>query len=99
LKKQFEIIGDIFAMYSDLMKKNQIELVSTPYAHPISPLLVDFGLDAELDRQLKKSLEVFKETFGITPNGIWASECALMISHLKLLELMDLNGPSLMLTT
>ena len=85
LKKQFEIIGDIFAMYSDLMKKNQIELVSTPYAHPISPLLVDFGLDAELDRQLKKSLEVFKETFDSTPNGIWTSECALNDESLKII--------------
>lgn len=84
LRKQMEVIDKIFGIYKDLSTKNQIELVSTPYAHPISPLLVDFGLSGELLKQLDKSNEVFYKVFGFYPKGIWASECAINDETLKL---------------
>jgi len=77
LNKQKEIISMIFPEYKKLLEEKTIELVSTPYTHPISPLLVDFGLETELKDQLAFSNNTFKEIFHELPNGIWASECAL----------------------
>ncbi|MGC9072650.1 MAG: glucodextranase DOMON-like domain-containing protein [Caldisericum sp.] len=77
LKKQMEIMSMILPEYKKLMDEKLIELVTTPFSHPISPLLLDFGLANELKDQLSASNKLFKETFGSTPSGIWASECAL----------------------
>jgi len=91
IKKQLEIMSKIFEIYKDLANKKQIEVVSTPYAHPISPLLVDFGLDSELKRQLETSNSVFNSVFGFDPQGIWASECAINDETLKIFSSYNLK--------
>jgi alpha-amylase/alpha-mannosidase (GH57 family) len=46
-KELFELIGrlvtDIIARYRKLQEKGQIEISTTPYYHPILPLLIDFA--------------------------------------------------------
>lgn len=84
LKKQTEILKMVFPEYKKLMDQKVIELVTTPYAHPISPLLVDFGLENELQDQLNYGNKIFNEIFNATPTGIWASECALNDEVLKM---------------
>ncbi len=42
-----ELIGSIIPRYRHLAEINQIELTTTPYAHPISPLLIDLECGKE----------------------------------------------------
>ncbi|BAL80864.1 glucodextranase DOMON-like domain-containing protein [Caldisericum exile] len=91
LRKQMEIMSMILPEYKKLMDEKLIEIVSTPFAHPISPLLVDFGLSTELKEQLDASNKLFNETFGSTPAGIWASECALNDDVLKIFSEFNLK--------
>ncbi|MGC8757606.1 MAG: glucodextranase DOMON-like domain-containing protein [Caldisericaceae bacterium] len=84
LDTQESIIKGVFAVYSKLLNTKQIELVTTPYAHPISALLVDFGLNDELAKQIQKGLSLFENEFGTKPSGVWAPECALNDEVLKI---------------
>jgi alpha-amylase/alpha-mannosidase (GH57 family) len=86
LNEQLNILKKVFEEYKALANKGQIDLFSTPYAHPISPLLIDFGWRDDLKLQIEKSNEVFKKVFGTTPKGIWASECAINDKTLKMLN-------------
>lgn len=41
INKQYEIMSKIIPLYAELQKNNQIEVTTTPFFHPIMPLLVD----------------------------------------------------------
>lgn len=51
-----ELLAKVIQCYADLSKNGQVELSVTPYAHPISPLLLDFrsAHDAMPDAPLPK---------------------------------------------
>ncbi len=84
------ILGKVIQIHKELQDKGQIEVITTPYAHPILPLLYDSNLElvgnpaAEMpDRfsfpndaiaQLDRSVEVYKDHFGKAPRGLWPSE-------------------------
>ena len=77
MNAQNMILKKILPEYKKLLDKKQIEVVTTPYAHPISALLMDFGWDNDLKMQIDKANTVFKSTFGSEPKGVWAPECAI----------------------
>jgi len=84
------ILGKVIQIHKELQDKGQIEVITTPYAHPILPLLYDTNLElvgnpaAEMpDRfsfpndaiaQLDRSVEIYKDHFGKAPHGLWPSE-------------------------
>lgn len=41
LRKQYEIMSKIIPLYAELQKNKQIEITTTPFFHPIMPLLAD----------------------------------------------------------
>lgn len=41
INKQYEIMSKIIPLYAELQKNKQIEVTTTPFFHPILPLLVD----------------------------------------------------------
>jgi alpha-amylase/alpha-mannosidase (GH57 family) len=84
LSEQLKIIPKVFQIYKELLDKNQIELVTTPYSHPISPLLTDFGWTDDLKLQIDTANEIFNNVFQNKPGGAWASECALNDDTLKI---------------
>ena len=49
-----ELINSIIPRYRELADKGQIELTTSPYAHPIIPLLIDFDSAAEAMPNLQK---------------------------------------------
>lgn len=83
LDAQMKILNMVFEEYKKLAELSQIELFSTPFAHPISPLLVDFGWSSDLEKQVEKTNEIFEKHFGFKPKGVWASECAINDESLK----------------
>ena len=86
---QRSIIRKIIPTLKKFVEKNKIEITTSPYYHPILPILLDYknikkngtdddisNLKTELDAkiQTKMALDRIEEIFGKRPRGIWPSE-------------------------
>ncbi|MFH1612907.1 MAG: glycoside hydrolase family 57 protein, partial [bacterium] len=77
LKKQKEIVSSIIPIYKKFQNENRIEISTSPFYHPILPLLCqegkfDFKKDAQI--QIQKSVKFYEEIFEKKPQGFWPSE-------------------------
>ena len=89
-EKQREIVGHVLPEYARLAATGQIEISTTPYYHPILPLLCDsniagvahpnvplpprFRYPGDARRQLELAREYVEQHFGVAPVGLWPSE-------------------------
>jgi alpha-amylase/alpha-mannosidase (GH57 family) len=85
-----KIMGDILVRYKDLYDKGQIEISTTPFFHPILPLLYDtnfaqrampwvklpkeFSFPTDANGQVEWAIAQHAEVFGRKPKGLWPSE-------------------------
>jgi len=100
---QIENVRKVIPLHRDLCNSGQIELTTTPFYHPILPLLVDslsareampnvampsvqFKAPEEADRQLRMSVDYFKNKLGIDPQGLWPSEGSISKEVLSLIR-------------
>ncbi|ASJ01114.1 glucodextranase DOMON-like domain-containing protein [Thermococcus gorgonarius] len=75
-----------------LLGNGNVEVTVVPYAHPIGPILNDFGWESDFNEHVKKAHELYGEYLGggsVTPVGGWAAESAL---NDKTLEILAENG-------
>jgi alpha-amylase/alpha-mannosidase (GH57 family) len=89
-EKQREIVGKVIPEYQKLAASGQIEISTTPYYHPILPLLCDsniagvshpgvplpprFRYPQDARRQLTLARDYVTRHFGKPPAGLWPSE-------------------------
>jgi alpha-amylase/alpha-mannosidase (GH57 family) len=89
-RKQREICARVIPEYSKLAESGQIEISTTPFYHPILPLLCDsdiasvshpqvplpprFCFPEDARMQLQMARDYVKKTFGVAPVGLWPSE-------------------------
>ncbi len=89
-EKQREIVGRVLPAYQKLAATGRIEISTTPYYHPILPLLCDsniagvshphvplpprFRYPQDAERQLRLAREYIAQNFGVAPVGLWPSE-------------------------
>ena len=89
-EKQREIVGRVLPQYARLAASGQIEISTTPYYHPILPLLCDsqiasvahpsvplpprFRYPGDAHKQLQLAREYVEGHFGVAPVGLWPSE-------------------------
>jgi len=87
------VMAKVTAIHKELQDNRQIEVITTPYAHPILPLIYNSDLaatgnpSAELPErfswpndaiaQLQRSVDIYKEHFGQAPRGLWPGEGAV----------------------
>ncbi|MEJ5314367.1 MULTISPECIES: glucodextranase DOMON-like domain-containing protein [Anaerolinea] len=88
------IMAQVLPVHRELQDAGQIEVITTPYAHPILPLIYDTNLalagnsSAELPEgrffypqdvqaHLEKAVEIYTQTFGKPPRGMWPGEGAV----------------------
>ena len=98
---QREIIRKIIPTLKNFIKNNKIEITTSPYYHPIIPILVDyknikknnteselFELKTEADAklQIEMALDRVEEIFDKRPKGIWPSEQCVSAKTLDLLS-------------
>lgn len=99
---QREIIRQIIPEIRKLVAENKIEITTSPYYHPILPILLDYKeirkdhseqdelseLNAEEDAkiQTKMALDRIEELIGKRPRGIWASEQCVSPKTLEMLS-------------
>ena len=77
-------IRDIIPEYRRLQATGSIEISTTPFYHPILPLLIDSKVDGNVPvdmhfpydarEQLARAQAFMKERFGKIPQGLWPSE-------------------------
>jgi alpha-amylase/alpha-mannosidase (GH57 family) len=88
-----EVIRRVISLHRDLQDSGQIEVITSPYAHPILPLLYNtklalvgnssadmpgrFSYPNDAIAQLGRSVEMYQELFGRPPAGLWPSEGAV----------------------
>jgi len=87
LQKKMESTSKVDSIF---WNNGQIELTTTPYAHPILPLLLDsdvtkisqptaqlpmrFSFPEDANLHVQLAIEKFQSLFGNLPNGMWPSE-------------------------
>ena len=90
LSLQLAAVKEIVPLYRRLMEREQIELTTTPFFHPILPLVIDtdftrrarpdlplpsrFHAPEDAEAQLHRAVELHTTTFGRAPVGLWPSE-------------------------
>jgi alpha-amylase/alpha-mannosidase (GH57 family) len=88
--KQRDICARVIPEYRKLAAAGQIEISTTPFYHPILPLLCDsdiasvahphvalprrFSYPEDARLQLDMARDYIEATFGISPTGLWPSE-------------------------
>ncbi|MDW7651175.1 MAG: glycoside hydrolase family 57 protein [Bacillota bacterium] len=93
IRKQWEIISQVVPVHRELAEKGQIELITTPFYHPIVPLLIDsrsalraspglhlpstFSYMEDAAEQTVRAINQFRRCFGGHPTGIWPPEQAV----------------------
>jgi alpha-amylase/alpha-mannosidase (GH57 family) len=90
LATQREVLGQLIPLYRQLQERGQVELSTTPFYHPILPLLIDtdsarrarpdsalpqrFTHPEDAETQLRAALDFHESLFGRRPVGLWPSE-------------------------
>ncbi len=90
LAKHISMLRGIIPKYREAAASGQVELTTTPFYHPILPLLVDtdiaktampdnrqdfrFAYPEDAAAQVKRAVEYFREKFGVEPRGMWPAE-------------------------
>jgi len=80
LRVQNETVASILPLYKKCQDEGKIEISTTPYYHPILPLLCggkgvqgfDFREDARW--HVKHAVKLYREVFGRDPVGMWPAE-------------------------
>lgn len=89
-RKQLELLRLVIPEYKKLARSGQIEISTTPFYHPILPLLCDSNIAAvshphvplprtfQYPEDARKQLEMARayigRVFGVAPVGLWPSE-------------------------
>ncbi|MEM4160357.1 MAG: glucodextranase DOMON-like domain-containing protein, partial [Thermoplasmata archaeon] len=91
LSKQKQIADKVLPLYKERLSANQCEITTTPYYHPILPLLLMDNWTGSISNMkvvkgiwredalthLRMAREKYKEVFGTEPVGLWPSEEAV----------------------
>ncbi len=97
---QRDIMRKIIPAYKEYLNKGRIEITTSPYYHPILPILLDNrnikkttenapqNLKTYLDGKLqtKMALDRIEEIFGKRPRGVWPSEHCVNSKTLEMLS-------------
>jgi alpha-amylase/alpha-mannosidase (GH57 family) len=89
-RKEREILAAVVPVYKEFAARGQIEISTTPFYHPILPLICDSNIAAvshpgitlpsrfqypqDALHQLKSAREFMERQFGRAPAGLWPSE-------------------------
>ena len=92
-RKQLEFMTAVLPAYQEFASRGQIEISTTPFYHPILPLLCDSEIDEvshphvplpsrfrypeDARLQLERARDYIRERFGKPPQGLWPSEGAV----------------------
>jgi len=87
LKRQKEVVSSILPAYKKMQDEGKIEISTTPFYHPILPLLLNDGFNYNEDAawHVKKAIDLYKKVFGRKPAGMWPAEGSVSRSAAELM--------------
>ena len=90
LKTQAETLREVILLYRAAQSRGQIEITTSPFYHPILPILIDsrhasrampwvslpipFSYPEDAQAQVQKAVSFYRDLFGRDPMGLWPSE-------------------------
>ena len=93
LAEQYKILRAVIPIHRALQRAGRIEITTSPYYHPVLPLLVDsdratidrpgtwlpprFAHPEDADAQVRLAVEDYRRWFGRPPRGMWPAEGAV----------------------
>ncbi|MEX0599399.1 MAG: hypothetical protein WD205_02075, partial [Rhodothermales bacterium] len=93
IEEQLKILRAVVPVHRALQDRGQIEVSTTPFYHPILPLLIDsdsatldragatlpnrFAYPQDADAQVKRAVDFYTARFGRRPRGMWPAEGAV----------------------
>ena len=99
-RKQQEILAQVMPVHRDFARRGQIEISTTPFYHPILPLVCDtrvagvahpgvplptpFRYPEDAREQLRRARDYMQRAFGKAPVGLWPSEGSVSDEALEL---------------
>ncbi|OAA31378.1 glycoside hydrolase family 57 [Kosmotoga arenicorallina S304] len=95
INKQLEIMGEVVEKHKALWESGKVELTTSPFYHPILPILIEKGWESDAQGQIERGLEYFQTLFGKKPEGLWPSEQAV---HNELVPMLEKSGISWIVT-
>ena len=100
--EQYKIMRAVIPMHRQLQDRGQAEIATSPYFHPILPLLIDtdaalidragatlparFAYPEDAEAQVTLAIADYQRWFGRAPAGLWPPEGAVSQSMLPMLE-------------
>ena len=100
VRKQRDALAAVLPVYRDFAARGQIEISTTPYYHPILPLLCDSDIAAvshpgvnlprrfrypqDARTQLERARSYLRDMLGVTAAGLWPSEGSISDEALAL---------------
>lgn len=79
------LINETLNGYIDLVNSKQIEVITSPFYHPLLAILVERGWERDALNQLLLGKAYTQKVMGITPNGTWSPEMAFGIEVIPIL--------------
>lgn len=100
INEQYKIMRAVIPLHRQLQNQSQIEIATTPFYHPILPILIDsdqatidrpgtslphrFAHPEDANDHVKRAIEYYQQRFGQPPRGMWPAEGAVSQSVIPL---------------
>ena len=105
LDTHISIMKDIIPLYQAAQESGQIEIATSPFYHPIGPLVMNvgyalrcmdtrlpeegFSYPEDLNDQVIRAMKLHEKIFGVKPAGIWPAEGSVCP---EMVEILAKNG-------
>jgi len=86
LAEPSEACGEALEKYRSLASSGQIEILTSPYYHPIMPVLLAKNWTSDLVDQLELGKNYTQELMEVEPTGLWVPEMAFNMSLVPLIN-------------
>jgi alpha-amylase/alpha-mannosidase (GH57 family) len=112
IAETYKVLSAIVPIHKQLMyhrdsQRGQIEIVTTPFYHPILPLIYDSDLEKicqpndpaphrfhypqDADAQIAKAIDYYTQQFGVRPSGMWPGEGSVANDILPIFKKHDIQ--------
>lgn len=98
--EQRHLLAGVVPIHRTLQERGQIEVSTTPYYHPILPLLIDtdhatidragathpprFAYPEDAQEHVRRAVAMYRSVFGRSPSGMWPAEGAVSRASLPM---------------